>query len=126
LDTKQKLYLDPADNEVYADPSPGRVEIDALICPAIQTLNQKGYITSACCCGHEEDLLYMDRTRAYIQFDFGMITPEYLPEGWFWTDHGQQMEYIYQCQDPDLLGGEAAAVMEQLSSWADSLPDTTV
>ena len=125
METTQKLYLDLITNEVYDDPSTGLIEIDALICPAIQLLNAKGYVTSACCCGHEDDFLHMDCTRAYIQFDFGEITPEHLPEGWFWTDHGQQMEYIYRCQCPKFLYAEATEVMKKLSVWADSHPDTT-
>lgn len=124
MDTTTKVYLDLSTNEVYESPSFGCIEIDALICPAIQDLNRKGYITSACCCGHDEDLRYMESNHAYIQFDFGGITPEHLPLGWYWTDNGQQMEYEYQSQEEKALHMEIISVIDRLKAWAAKLPDT--
>ena len=116
--------MDISTYEVQEDPFQGAIEIDALIYPAIQELNRKGYITSACCCGHEKDFLLGDSCCAYIQFDFGEITPENLPDGWHWIDHGQQMEYEYSRQDGAGIQQEINMVMSRLAVWAAELPDT--
>lgn len=73
------MYMDLESYKLRHDYASNHVELDDLIAPTIQLLNQKNYITSACCSGHANDVEPM----GYIQFDFGEMTPEVLPEGWY-------------------------------------------
>lgn len=95
-------------------------KIDKMILPAIKLLNAKGYVTSACCSGHANS--GHNPEIAYIQFGFGEVTPEYLPDGWQWVCDGQ-MEYVYTETEENRLGAEIDSVMGKLLSWAASLPD---
>ena len=88
------MYMDPQTYELSGERKRGHFFVDDTIAPTIQTLNQKGFITSACCSGHNE----YTPEYAYIQYDFGEITPKYLPEDWYWCDNGQQMEFQYQSE----------------------------
>ena len=114
------IYFNKDTFELCGEPEEGCIYVDTPIAEAIKVLNTKGYITSACCCGHADML---PDECAYIQFDFGEITPETLPAGWFWTDNGQQMEYEYMSQDADRFNIEKIEVMNALLSWAKTLPD---
>ena len=93
-------------------------EVDDLIAPAISLLNQKGYLTTFCCSGHVNIDPCLER--AYIAFEFGVITPEFLPEGWSWICD-DQMEYIYK----SITMEKIVIVMSDLLSWAKELPDAT-
>ena len=95
-------------------------EVDDAIVKAIAVLNRKGYRTAFCCSGHPDT--GHDPEIAYIQFGFGEITPETLPDGWYWESDGQ-MEYVYDTADPKELGKTIIRVMEKLLCWAKSLPD---
>ncbi|MBQ3321216.1 MAG: hypothetical protein IJH05_00030 [Firmicutes bacterium] len=70
--------------ELYGSNREDLIEIDDLIAPTIQLLNRKNYITSASCSGHAE----REPSNGYIQFDFGEMTPEILPKGWYWEADG--------------------------------------
>lgn len=90
--------------------------IDELILPAIQILNDRGYHTTASCSGHVDKGYQC----AYIQFAWGEITPETLPEGWRWAEDGL-MEYMYQ---NDFNNDDIEIVMLSLCEWAKTLSNT--
>lgn len=94
-------------------------EIDKAILPAITLLNEKGYATSACCSGHADS--GHNPEIAYIQFGFGEITPETLPDGWIWVAN-DQMEYTYSSVDTNELDKEIENVVNALFLWAKELP----
>jgi len=104
--------------ELCQYPDSGHVKLDDLIAPTIQLLNLKNYITSACCSGHAD----RDPDCAYIQYDFGEMTPEILPDGWFWDGDGQ-MYYEYTSLTREERKKEIRDTMRRLYYWAQSLPD---
>ena len=77
------MYMNVKTYDLSSTPDNNRVEIDDLIAPAIQELNKRGYRTSACCSGHIDKPPY-----AYIQYEFGEMTPEVLPSQWYWEEDG--------------------------------------
>lgn len=113
------MYMNEKIFELSSEPMEHGVQIDDLIAPTIQILNLKGYITAWCCSGHVREGF----DSAYIQFEFGGITPEELPSGWFWEEDGHML-YQYESCSPDDLSREIAEVMDTLSKWAESLPST--
>ena len=113
------MYMDEKTFELSAEPMKHGVQIDDLIAPTIQILNLKGYRTAWCCSGHVREGF----DSAYIQFEFGGITPEELPDGWFWEEDGHML-YQYESCSPDDLSREIAEVMDKLFNWAESLPST--
>ena len=107
----------------FCNPGSARfIELDDPIADAIAVLNRKGYRTAFCCSGHA-GTRYMPVV-AYIQYEFGCITPEHLPAGWEYIKDGH-MEYVYTSFGV-ALEGEIAANMKSLATWAKELPDTTV
>lgn len=112
------MYMNLKTFELRHDYKNAYVEVDDLIAPSIQLLNQKNYITSACCSGHIEE----DPSCAYIQFDFGEMTPEVLPEGWYWEEDGL-MYYEYLSTEKKQLEMEIHDTMRKLYEWAWGLPD---
>ena len=112
------MYITKNGYKEILSPSEGCIEVDDLIGPAIMTLNRKGYYTAFSCSGHAES--GHSPEIAYIQFEFGGITPETLPDGWEWVCDGQ-MEHQYEKATEE----EITAVMNDLSSWATELPDAT-
>ena len=113
------MYMDEETFELSAEPMKHGVQIDDLIAPTIQILNLKGYRTAWSCSGHVREGF----DSAYIQFEFGMITPEELPTGWFWAEDGH-MQYQYVSCFPDDLSWEIVEVMDMLFKWAKALPST--
>ena len=107
------MYILNDTYEIRELPTAGCFEVDDLIAPAIAWLNQKGYVTLACCSGHED----RGYAIAYIQYGFGEMTPEYLPQGWYWACDGQ-MEYRYN----PVTQVAIESVMSDLTTWAASLP----
>lgn len=93
-------------------------KIDKMILPAIKLLNAKGYVTSACCFGHTDSGHIPEI--AYIQFGFGEMTPETLPDGWRWTAN-DLMEYTYTSTEAIELTNEIDVVMKELLEWAGTL-----
>lgn len=112
------MYIRTDTFEMNYSPSDNCFEVDDLIAPAISTLNQKGYRTAFCCSGHAERP--HNPELAYIAFEFGGITPETLPDGWYWAFDGQ-MEHRYDTITLETV----ASVMSALSIWTESLPDAT-
>ena len=113
------MYMNEKTFELSTEPIAHGVQIDDLIATTIQTLNLKGYKTAWCCSGHVKEGF----DSAYIQFEFGEITPEELPSGWFWEEDGH-MQYQYALCSPDDLKQEIEEVMDDLFKWAESLPST--
>ena len=113
------MYMDEETFELSAEPMKHGVQIDDLIAPTIQILNLKGYRTAWSCSGHVREGF----NSAYIQFEFGGITPEELPDGWFWEEDGHML-YQYESYSPDDLKQEIEAVMKDLFKWAEALPST--
>ena len=52
------------------------VQIDTLLVPVIRTLNQKGYITTACCSGHIEENHCVKIYIAFVQQFLSYYSPE--------------------------------------------------
>lgn len=113
------MYMDEKTFELSDKPMEHGVQIDDLIAPTIQILNLKGYRTAWSCSGHVREGFDC----AYIQFEFGEITPEELPDGWFWEEDGH-MQCQYVSSSPDDLNSEIEEVMDTLFKWAKSLPST--
>ena len=113
------MYMDEKTFDLSIEPKEHWVQIDDLIAPTIQTLNLKGYRTAWSCSGHVREGF----DSAYILFEFGEMTPEELPEGWFWEEDGH-MIYQYESCSPDDLNQEISEVMDELFKWAESLPST--
>ena len=113
------MYMNEKTFELSINPMEHGVQIDDLIAPAIQILNPKGYKTAWSCSGHVREGF----NSAYILFEFGEITPEELPAGWFWEEDGH-MYYQYASCTPDDLDREISEVMAELFKWAESLPST--
>lgn len=109
------MYIRSDTYEIEQSPSSICFAVDDLIAPAIAILNQKGYRTAFCCSGHADHP--HDPELSYIAFEFGGITPEVLPAGWYWACDGQ-MEYQYET----VTQASIASVMSGLTSWAESLP----
>ena len=113
------MYMNEMTFDLSTEPIAHGVQIDDLIATTIQTLNLKGYRTAWCCSGHMRE----NFDSAYIQFEFGGITPEELPDGWVWEEDGHML-YQYESCSPDDLSREIAEVMDKLFNWAESLPST--
>lgn len=112
------MYMNIRSFELLDHPERGYVKVDDLIAPAIRLLNLKNYITSACCSGHSR----LVPEYAYIQYDFGEMTPERLPDGWFWDGDGQ-MYFEYLSQPGPEREQEIRKTMNALYEWAQDLPD---
>ena len=113
------MYMNEMTFDLSTVPIEHGVQIDDLIAQTIQTLNLKGYRTAWCCSGHAKEGF----DSAYIQFEFGEITPEELPSGWFWEEDGH-MQYQYVSCSLDDLNQEIGKVMNDLLYWAEALPST--
>ena len=113
------MYMNEKTFELSTELIEHGVQIDDLIAQTIQTLNLKGYKTAWCCSGHAKEGF----DSAYIQFEFGEITPEELPSGWFWEEDGH-MQHQYASCSPDDLKQEIEEVMCDLLNWAEALPST--
>lgn len=93
--------------------------LDDAIAPAIRLLNVHGYTTAFCCAGHFNES-YLPPI-AYIQFAFGGITPEQLPDGWIYA-HDGQMEHVFAARSPESFNEELSTTMDLLATWAQRLP----
>lgn len=122
----------------------GYVEIDELIAPTIQVLNQKGYITRFCCSGHplddwlmvEPGAQYRKATMAplvesYIMFEEGITLPV-LPPDFVATQNIansrlviRKSYYIDSAFDNQFYEKlqNIIETMKQLYKWALDLPD---
>lgn len=122
----------------------GYAEIDELIAPAIQVLNQKGYATRFCCSGHPtNDWLMIDGEteagydkanvpiNAYILFRERITLPSLPPgfetENYPW-DTGTTIRKYYHAENAEDDGYFAMAkqileAMEELYRWALALPE---
>ena len=115
------MYINKDTFEITNSSDIGSFQVDDLIAEVIQKLNIKGYRTAFCCSGHYDSKYRPER--AYIEFQFGEITPEYLPNGWCW-EHDGHMEYKYVSTDAGELKEEISSIMEKARQWVDTLPST--
>jgi len=96
------------------------VQIDKLILPVIRTLNQKGYITTACCSGHLEESHCVSIYIAFKEeYDFGSN----IPAGAAYGKTGRTLSY----NGLDKMNVEERAkfqkeCIEKMTAWADALP----
>lgn len=122
----------------------GYVEIDELIAPTIQVLNQKGYTTRACCSGHPlDDCLMRDSgteagyyetgipLTSYIMFAEGITLPNLPPDfeanqntynsrlvirKWYVVESAFDNQFYEKSR-------KILETMKQLYQWALDLPD---
>lgn len=113
------MYINKETFEITSSFDDGSFQVDDLIAELIQTLNIKGYRTAFCCSGHHDSGYIPER--AYIEFQFGGITPEYLPDGWCW-EHDGHMEFEYAASNEEDLRKEIFTTMDKAKQWADTLP----
>ena len=122
------------------------VEIDELIAPVIQVLNQKGYTTKFCCSGHPlDDCLFRDSgadkgyyetgipLESYIAFEEGITLPSMPPD--FNAEQNtycsisrltiRKIYYIDNAFDNQFYekSRKILETMKQLYQWALDLPD---
>ncbi len=121
----------------------GYADIDELIAPTIQVLNQKGYITRFCCSGHPFNIWLMEGDEddcqetavplnSYIAFAEGITLPSLPPDFVKEQSVGNSRSLIIRKwykinNDSDNQFFEKAKkilkTMEQLYQWALDLPD---
>lgn len=122
----------------------GYADIDELIAPAIQVLNQKGYTTRFCCSGHPlDDLLVRDSgeelgyykagnpLNSYITFAEGITLPSLPPD--FQAEenpHSSRLVirkwYVIECAEDNDFFEKSRRILEtmkQLYEWALDLPE---
>jgi hypothetical protein len=91
--------------------------------PVVRLLNQKGYITTACCAGHLDNL--RGRT-IYIAFDKEHKFENSLPVGAEYAKTGRCVQYRIP---EEMTGSEfvpfQSECIERFMKWADSLPSIT-
>ena len=115
------MYINKQTFEVTAFQTENSFQVDDAIADIIRDLNVKGYKTAFCCSGHSKSM-YRPEV-AYIEFQFGEITPECLPDGWQWV-HDGHMECVYKSTNSDDLEKEIKATMREAKRWVKSLPST--
>ncbi len=120
----------------------GYADIDELIAPTIQVLNQKGYTTRFCCSGHPCDKWLMEEDEedfretavplnSYIAFAEGVTLPSLPPDfiaeqsidnlrleirKWYKIDNASDNQFFEKAK-------KILETMEQLYQWALDLPD---
>lgn len=99
------------------------VQVDKHMVPVVRLLNQKGYITTACCAGHLDNL--RGRT-IYIAFDKEHKFENSLPVGAEYAKTGRCVQYRIP---EEMTGSEfvpfQSECIERFMKWADSLPSIT-
>lgn len=96
------------------------IQIDTLIVPVIRTLNKKGYVTTACCSGHIEEVHCLS---IYVAFkdehDFG----NNIPKGAVYARVGRTVHFDgLEKMDRAERQVFREDCIKKLAAWADSLP----
>lgn len=96
------------------------VQVDKLMVPVVRLLNKKGYITTACCAGHLDDL--RGRT-IYVAFEkeheFGIN----LPSGAEYAKTGRCVQYrIPDDMTKSQFSHFQSRCIEQFVNWVNNLP----
>ena len=99
------------------------IEIDELMIPIIQILNQKGYITKYCCSGHYDYI----HPNSYIMFEDWVELP-YIPDGFIKEEKEEGENIIIRStlplRTPTLEDFKSICDnAKTLLDWAISLPD---
>lgn len=96
------------------------VQIDKLMVPIIRTLNNKGYITTACCSGHAD--IHHGLT-IYVEFEKEHNFGTNMPKGSVYAKTGRTVSYPF---DPDIEKEEFIVFqkecIEKFTAWAENLP----
>lgn len=97
------------------------VQIDKLIVPLVRTLNQKGYITTACCSGHIDEQHCCSIYLAFKdEYNFGSN----IPAGAAYGKTGRTLSYngLDQMTREERIKFQAECIAK-LTAWADALPE---
>lgn len=96
------------------------VQIDKLIVPIVRTLNQKGYITTACCSGHIDEL---HCCCIYLAFKDEHNFGSNIPAGAAYAKTGHTLSYngLDKMTREERITFQAECI-EKLTAWADALP----
>ena len=108
----------------------GEVEIDDAIAQSIIELNRKGFVTFACCSGHDRP----DSYSGYVLFDVRLLRKYGEPFGW-----GRDVDIYEDCDEEKYWKQSKRIIrfflhdenkqeridfmMETLRAWVDSLPN---
>ena len=96
------------------------VQIDRLMLPIIQELNEKGYKTTGCCAGHPKNN-DPSSTSIHICFDKEYYFDEPIPDGAVWSKLKHCISFEPNCSSYDDLLHFQKECLEKLTDWSEML-----